>query len=137
MQWRGVPSSSAEQHASSLTLFGTEVTANGLVEISSSSGSSSETSSSTSSTEKILPPPKVVNFSEELPADQDYYRHLKSGIVHSTARKGEVTKCKIKLSERYRMLDRVFHVKCPKVHSLFSQNTLTKAFDDIAKRGRS
>ena len=140
-------SSSMEQHASSLTLFGTEVTANGLVEISSSSGSSSDgSSSSTSSTEEVvLPPSKVVSFFEEVPANQDYHRHLKSGIVHSTARDGEVTKCKIKLSDRYRMLDRVFHVKYPKCIRCFPQNhnrlrsvsELTKAFDDIAKRRRS
>ena len=138
---------SIEQHADSLTLFDAEVTANGLVEICSSSGSSSDDSSSTSSSEDEvpLPPPKIASFTETVPEGMDYYKHQKSGIVHSTVHRGEVTKCKIKINERYKMLDRVYHVRYPKCIRCFPQNNnrlrsvgdLAKAFDDIAKRRKS
>ena len=93
----------------------------------------------------MLPPPKVAGFSESVPDDQDYYRHQKSGIVHSTVQGGEVSKCKVKFTERYRLLPRVYHVKYPKCIRCFPNNNnrlrsvddLAKAFDDIAKRRKS
>ena len=84
-----------------------EVVQNGLVEIESSSGSSSESSSYDSSEEVERAPPSFQKprYSEDVPADRDFYRHSKSGILHSSAAGKRVTLCKVAIGYQFKLQD--------------------------------
>ena len=113
-----------ELAASELTLFPVEVVSAGIVEIESSSGSESSSSSSeydSSSSEDIVQAqgPQVV---EHVPEGIEYYRHVKSGLVHSCTLGQAVAACKIQMNANFKKLAREIHVVHPKCIRCFPKN---------------
>ena len=111
-----------EEAADRLTLFPVELVSAGVIEIESSSGSDSDSSgsssdSSTSSTKE--PGPKSVRYCEDVPANVDYFRHHKSGILHSCKLNETVSKCKVSMGPNFRKLPRTFYFRYPKCIKCF------------------
>ena len=139
--------STLEQAAAELTLFPIEVVAAGVVEIESSSGSDSSTTSTgseTSSSEEVVQAqgPQVVEF---VPEGVDFYRHVKSGIVHSCKIGESVAGCKIQLGVNFKKLTRKIHMVHPKCIRCFPRNNnrirsmeqMTDSLDAYLKRSRA
>eukprot|EP00435_Cladocopium_sp_Y103_P002544 s1319_g1.t1 len=115
---------SVEAAATELSLFPVELVAAGVVEIESSSGSDSESSTSDSdstSSETVAQAqgPKMV---EDVPAGLEYYKHAKSGLVHSCKEGQETTSCKIQLGTNFKKLGRQLFVVHPKCIRCFPKN---------------
>ena len=114
-----------EKEAESITLFPLDVVQQGLVEIESSSGSSSDSSSSNESSEDLERPAATFShprYSEEVPADRDYYRHCKSGILHSCEVGKQVAICKVKINSNYKLMSRTMQVRFAKCIRCFPRN---------------
>ena len=139
--------STLEQAAAELTLFPIEVVAAGVVEIESSSGSDSSTTSTeseTSSSEEVVQAqgPQVVEF---VPEGVDFYRHVKSGLVHSCKIGESVASCIIQLGANFKKLARKIHVVHPKFIRCFPRNNnrirsmeqMTDSLDAYLKRSRA
>eukprot|EP00435_Cladocopium_sp_Y103_P038535 s2564_g10.t1 len=136
-----------EAAADKLTLFPVEVVSAGVVEIESSSGSDSSSSSSESesSSTEVVAKDQSVRFTESVPEGLDYFRHAKSGIVHSCKLNEVVSKCKLSMSGNYKKLERQFHFKYPKCLRCFPKDgerirtvgQLTQSLDNFIKRART
>eukprot|EP00435_Cladocopium_sp_Y103_P035683 s1901_g9.t1 len=136
-----------EDAADRPSLFPVEVVCSGVVEIESSSGSDSSSSSSESesSSTETLSKDQPVRYVEHVPEAMDYYKHLKSGIVHGCKLGETVSSCKLTMSSNYRKLERKFHFKHPKCLRCFpkdcdrirSVNQLTHSLDSFIKRART
>ena len=120
----------------------------GCIEIDSSSGSDSDSSSSHSDSSErevaVERPRAPVAFSEDVPGDKDFYKHVKSMIVHSCALNSKISACKLTMNENYKLLDRRLHTKLPKCLRCFPKDNnrirslegLTEALDMSLKRSR-
>lgn len=135
-----------ESAADDLTLYPAEVVSAGVVEIDSSSGSDSEsTTSESSSSSELLPQPNQPGFKEFVPEGIDFFRHVKSGILHACKTKETVSRCRVNMGQNFRKLGRSFtfrYPKClrcfPKDHSrIRSVDEMADAFDSVVKRARS
>ena len=123
-----------ESHAGDVSLFPLSVVQHGLVEIESSSGSSSESSSLESSDEEERPPPtfQKPRYSEDVPADRDFYRHFKSGILHSCPVGKSVAACKVAINSNYKLMERVMTVRYAKCIRCFPvNNSRLRSLDDM------
>ena len=123
-----------ESHAGDVSLFPLSVVQHGLVEIESSSGSSSESSSLESSDEEERPPPtfQKPRYSEDVPADRDFYRHFKSGILHSCPAGKSVAACKVAINSNYKLMERVMTVRYAKCIRCFPvNNSRLRSLDDM------
>ena len=137
------------QAAESLTLFPSSLVAAGVVEIESSSGS--ESSSSTESSSDLAPEESAAmpwtepKYSEQVPSDKDFYRHVKSSIVHACPSGRDLSLCKVRMNSNFRMLGRVLEVKLPKCLKCFPKDNnrirnleqLNSALDAAVKRRNS
>ena len=138
----------AAEAAGELTLFSEELMKAGVVQLDSSSGSSSDESSTSDSSEQELENGSIIKdfpeYSETVPDGCDFHRHVKSCIVHCCSKGSLVTNCKLKISDKYGKLDRVFRVKFPKCLKCFPKNhnrlrsigELTSAVDGAVKRAK-
>lgn len=137
-----------EEAADRLTLFPVELVSAGVIEIESSSGRDSDSSgsssdSSTSSTKE--PGPKSVRYCEDVPANVDYFRHHKSGILHSCKLNETVSKCKVSMGPNFRKLPRTFYFRYPKCIKCFpsdngrirNREQLTESLDQFLKRAKA
>ena len=134
------------QAAESLTLFPSSLVSAGVVEIESSSGSESSSSSESSSDlapeESAALPWTEPKYSEQVPSDKDFYRHVKSSIVHACPTGRDLSLCKVKMNSNFRMLGRVLEVKLPKCLKCFPKDNnrirnleqLNSALDAAVKR---
>eukprot|EP00435_Cladocopium_sp_Y103_P020392 s3652_g5.t1 len=97
---------SLEDAAAELTLYPVEIVAAGVVEIESSSGSDSESSStdSDSSTSSTIVQAQGPQMVEHVPEGFDYYRHVKSGLVHSCVEGQDVSTCKTQIGVNFKKL---------------------------------
>eukprot|EP00435_Cladocopium_sp_Y103_P017363 s2638_g4.t1 len=136
-----------EAAASELTLYPVEIVSAGVVEIESSSGSDSEssTSDSDSSSGETVAQAQGPHMVEDVPEGVDYYKHAKSGLVHSCKTGQETTSCKIQIGVNFKKLGRklyVVHPKCircfPKNHNrIRSCEQMSASFDAFLKRSRA
>jgi hypothetical protein len=133
-----------EQAADGISLFPLEVVSAGVVEIDSSTGSESDSSSSasySSSTEEQEPEEKRARHIEEVPEGHEFFKHVKSGIVHSCATGQLVSQCKLTMSSNYKKLERRLFVNFPKCIRCFPKDhnrirnvgQLTKSLDTFLK----
>ncbi len=113
-----------ESQAENITLFPLGVVQQGLVEIESSSGSSSDSSSYESSEEMERPAATFSHprYSEDVPADRDFYRHCKSGILHSCEVGKRVAMCKVSINANYKIMSRAVQVRYAKCIRCFPRN---------------
>ena len=105
-----------EKAAEELTLFPASLVDTGVVEIVSSSGSESSSYSSSEETESSdaeQGPAEHPVFTENVPEGIDFYKHFKSGIVHSCKAGTSVSRCKLEMSSNYKLVDRVLNVRLP------------------------
>ena len=136
-----------ENAAENLTLFPVELVSAGVVQIESSSGSDSSSSSYYSDSSSTEQPVRTesVRFTEEVPPDMDFYKHVKSGIVHCCKLDETVSKCKLNMSSNYKKLARKFHFKHPKCLRCFPKDgnrirsieQLTESLDGALKKAKS
>ena len=135
-----------ENAATDLT-FPIELVAAGVVEIESSSGSSSDSDTSESystSSEPVAQAegPQVV---ELIPEGIDFFRHVKSGLVHSCKAGEQVSSCKIQLGANFKKLSRRIFVVHPKCIRCFPRNNnrirtleqMTGNLDAFLKKAKS
>ena len=134
-----------EQAADAISLFPLEVVSVGVVEIDSSTGSESDSSSSasysSSTEEQQEPEEKRARHIEEVPEGQEFFKHVKSGIVHSRATGQLVSQCKLTMSSNYKKLERRLFVNFPKCLRCFPKDhnrirhvgQLTKSLDTFLK----
>ena len=134
--------------AGDLTLFDEELVKSGVIELDSSSGSSSSDTSSSDESDKELRDGTIIKdyprYVEHVPDGMDFYRHPKSSIVHCCNSNSKVSKCKVQMTDKYRLLDRTFHVRFPKCLRCFPKNhnrlrtigEVANAVDLAAKRAR-
>lgn len=123
-----------EQAAEHLTLFSADLAASGAVEIESSSGSDSSSSDESSSSDSDGPAPvrHEPQFREDVPANLDFYKHVKSGIVHACSRDDTVSKCKVKMSSNFKLQGRVLSQRLPKCIRCFPKdNNRIRNLDDL------
>lgn len=134
-----------EAAANELTLYPVEVVSAGVVEIESSSGSDSESSSSESTSSTELEPQKdQPRFIEHVPDEFDFYRHVKSGILHACKRNELASKCKLSMGENFKKLGRSFTFRYPKCLRCFPKHNnrirgvdaMAEALDASVKRAR-
>ena len=114
-----------EKEAVNVSLFPLAMVQQGLVEIESSSGSSSDSSSDDLSEDEERAPPKFSHprYSEEVPADRDYYyRHNKSGILHSCETGKRVAVCKVAINANYKLMNRTMQIRYAKCIRCFPKN---------------
>eukprot|EP00435_Cladocopium_sp_Y103_P016340 s3870_g4.t1 len=136
-----------EDAAAELTLYPVELVSAGVVEIESSSGSDSESTSSdsdssTSSTVQQAQGPHMV---EHVPEGLEFYRHVKSGLVHSCKEGQEISTCKIQIGVNFKKLARkifVVHPKCircfPKNHNrIRSCEQMSQNIDAFLKKAKA
>mmetsp|Transcript_28330 Transcript_28330/g.46610 ORF Transcript_28330/g.46610 Transcript_28330/m.46610 type:complete len:825 (+) Transcript_28330:1-2475(+) len=136
-----------EKAAEDLTLFPVECVSAGVVEIESSSGSSSSSSSyeSSSSDDSPVANRGRVVFTEHVPEGRDFFKHIKSGIVHSCKVGETVSVCKLNMGANFKLLARTFHFRHPKCLRCFPKDSdrirsveqLTDSLDGFLKRARS
>lgn len=136
-----------EMNADQLSLFPQSLAVTGAIAIESSSGSSSSSSEYSSSDESISDARLKgdVHFTERVPEGFLFFKHRKSGIVHSRKDGQEAFSCKTKLTENFCPLPAVFHVRLPKCLKCFPKDTerirnlsqLTKAVDAAVKKAKS
>ena len=125
----------AENQAENVSLFPLEAVQSGLVQIDSSSGSESDSSSYDSSDEPVREPATFSHprYSEEVPADRDFYRHFKSGILHSCEAGKKVAICKVSINSNYRLMSRTMQVRYAKCIRCFPRNNnRLRSVDDVA-----
>lgn len=113
-----------ENQAENVSLFPLEAVQSGLVQIDSSSGSERDSSSYDSSDEPAREPATFLHprYSEEAPADRDFYRHFKSGILHSCEAGKRVAICKVSTNSNYRLMSRTMQVRYAKCIRCFPKN---------------
>ncbi len=113
-----------EKHAENLTLFPLDLLQQGLIEIESSSGSDSDSSRYESSEEVVKEPATFSHprYTEDVPADKDYYGHCKSGIIHSCETGKRVTLCKVHINANYKLMSRTMQVRYAKCIRCFPRN---------------
>eukprot|EP00435_Cladocopium_sp_Y103_P002600 s4578_g1.t1 len=136
-----------EEAAAELTLYPVELVSAGVVEIESSSGSDSESSStdSESSSSETVVQAQAPHMVEEVPSGMDFYKHTKSGLVHSCKEGQETTSCKIQIGVNFKKLGRrlfVVHPKCircfPKNHNrIRSCDQMSQNIDAFLKRAKA
>eukprot|EP00435_Cladocopium_sp_Y103_P012682 s3129_g3.t1 len=136
-----------EAAASELTLYPVEIVAAGVVEIESSSGSDSDssTSDSESTSSETIEQAQGPHMVENVPEDLEFYKHIKSGLVHSCKIGQMVTSCKTQVGTNFKKLGRklfVVHPKCircfPKTHNrIRSCEQMTDNIDAFLKRSRA
>eukprot|EP00435_Cladocopium_sp_Y103_P045867 s1982_g13.t1 len=136
-----------EEAAAELTLYPVELVSAGVVEIESSSGSDSETSStdSESSSSETVAQAQGPHVVEDVPNGLDFYKHTKSGLVHSCQEGQETTSCRIQIGVNFRKLGRrlfVVHPKCircfPKNHNrIRSCEQMSENIDAFLKRAKN
>ena len=107
---------SIENAAGELTVFPIEAVASGIVEIESSSGSDSDSSSSSddSSSSGTVVQAQGPHVVEDVPEGVEYYKHAKSGLVHSCKLGESFTKCRTQVGSNLRKLKRRIFVVHPK-----------------------
>eukprot|EP00438_Fugacium_kawagutii_P027806 Skav219657 [mRNA] locus=C8839950:258:731:- [translate_table: standard] len=138
----------ASAAASELSLFPVELVASGAIAIESSSGSDSEDSSSYSSSSESDPPvsrDKAVQFREEVPQGKDYYRHVKSSLIHCADSESKILACGAKLTQNFKLTERVLLIKLPKCIKCFpgthnrirTHAEMAEAIDRITKRSKT
>ena len=133
-----------EKEAVNVSLFPLDVVQKGLVEIESSSGSSSDSSSDNLSEDEERAPPKFSHprYSEDVPADRDFYRHNKSGILHSCETGKRVAVCKVTINANYKLMNRTMQIRYAKCIRCFPKNNnrvrsvddMVQALDSAVKR---
>ena len=125
-----------EKAAEELTLFPALLVDTGVVEIVSSSGSESSSYSSSEETESSdaeQGPAEHPVFTENVPEGIDFYKHFKSGIVHSCKAGTSVSRCKLEMSSNYKLVDRVLNVRLPKCLKCFPKdNNRLRSVEDVA-----
>lgn len=141
----------AQEAATLLSDFPLSLVCAGAIQIDSSSGSESSdnsTDSSDSDSSQALAASSAVmprvEFSEQVPEDKDYYRHAKSGILHSCKLGSKVSSCNVTMGQNFKIVSRTFHVKFPKCMKCFSKNHnrirtiegMVSALDSSLKRVR-
>ena len=123
-----------ENQAENVSLFPLEAVQSGLVQIDSSSGSERDSSSYDSSDEPAREPATFLHprYSEEVPADRDFYRHFKSGILHSCEAGKRVAICKVSTNSNYRHMSRTMQVRYAKCIRCFPKNNnRLRSVDDV------
>ena len=133
-----------EREAVNVSLFPLTMVQQGLVEIESSSGSSSDSSSDDLSDDEERAPPKFSHprYSEDVPADRDFYRHCKSGILHSCESGKRVAACKVAINANYKLLERTMKIRYAKCIRCFPKDNnrvrnmdeMVQALDSAVKR---
>ena len=136
-----------ENAATDLTLFPVELVAAGVVEIESSSGSSSDsdTSDSYSTSSEPVAQAEGPQVIEMIPDGTDFFRHVKSGLVHSCKVGEQVSSCKIQLGANFKKLGRRIYVVHPKCIRCFPRNNnrirtleqMTEKFDAFLKKAKA
>ena len=113
-----------EKQAENLTLFPLDLLQQGLIQIESSSGSDSDSSSYESSDEVAKEPATLAHprCTEDVPADKDFYRHCKSGIIHSCEAGKRVALCKVHINANYKLMSRTMQVRYAKCIRCFPRN---------------
>ena len=138
----------AVEAADELTILPAEAIKSGLVEIDSSSDTDSSTSSdeSTDGEREMCAPrtPDAPKFEELVPEDMEFYRHVKSGIIHATKVDSDVSFCKVTMSDNFRVMGRKLMIRLPKCIKCFPKNNnrirsldgLISGLDNSLKRAR-
>ena len=140
--------SEAVEAADELTIFPAEAIKSGLVEIDSSSDtdSSSDSGESTDGEREMCAPrtPDAPKFEELVPEDMEYYRHVKSGIIHATKVDSDISFCKVTMGDNFRVMGRKLMIRLPKCIKCFPKNNnrirsldgLISGLDNSLKRAR-
>ena len=140
--------SAVANSAGELTLFDEKYARSGVIELDSSSGSSSDDSTSSDGSDQQLAERSIIKdypkFEEHVPDGFDFYRHNKSCIIHKCSVGLQVSNCKLQMSDKYKLLERTFHVKFPKCLKCFPKDhnrlrcveDMTSAIDRAAKKAR-
>ena len=137
----------AAEAAGDISTLPLELVASGAIEIDSSSGSDSSYSSDSSdsdSSQHLVETPSIA-FEEHVPESKDYYRHVKSGILHSCLLGAKTSACSAAMSSNFKSVSRTFHVRYPKCMKCFpkehnrirSRDELISALDAAQKRSRA
>lgn len=102
-----------------------DVVCSRAIQIDSSPGSESSSYSSDGSDSDSSQPLAAVStkvvFSEQVPADKDFYRHVRSGILHCCKLGGAVSSCQVPMGKNFKIVSRVFNVRYPKCMKCFSK----------------
>ena len=125
-----------EGNAGGLSLFPVDMVQSGLVEIESSSGSDSDSSSydSSSDVERELATFENPKYTEDVPVDRDYYRHYKSGILHSCEAGKKTAACKVAINMNYRLMERTMTFRCAKCIRCFpGNNNRLRSIDEVVQ----
>lgn len=140
--------SGVAESAGEIALFDLSHVTNGVIQLDSSSGSSSDDTTSSEESEQEIADNSIIrdfpHFEEAVPEGFDFYRYVKSCIVHSCKAGSRISKCKVQMSEKFRLLDRTMRVKFPKCLRCFPKDhnrlrsieDLTTAVDQATKRVR-
>ena len=116
----------AAEAADMLSVFPLEIVQKGVIEIDSSSGSSSgDDGSSSDSGSDVLQGSIIRDFPkyvESIPEGLEFFKHVKSGIVHKCKDGSRVSACKLLMSDRYKVLPRELYTKWPKCLRCFPKD---------------
>ena len=116
----------AAEAADMLSVFPLEIVQKGVIEIDSSSGSSSgDDGSSSDSGSDVLQGSIIRDFPkyvESIPEGLEFFKHVKSGIVHKCKDGSRVSACKLQMSDRYKVLPRELYTKWPKCLRCFPKD---------------